>query len=566
MADLKQNSDAHDAHHELEQANGSIHAPLLVPIFRRIWLASLISNLGILILSVGAAWTMVRLDGEPQLVALVQTALMLPILCIAMPAGALADMFDRRKIGLIALGVSFTASCVLTGLAFTENLTPFSLLFFCFVIGGGMALFGPSWQASVPEQVPPAVLPQAVALNAISYNIARSFGPAVGGIIVATAGAVAGFATTAICYIPLLAVLFLWRREAQTSRLPPERIWSAIMAGGRYILHAPPAKMVLLRTFALGLAGGSISSLMPLVAHDLLEGTARTYGLILGAFGTGAVIGAMNVGRIRERFGSENTISLSALVLSGCIAIVAVSHWFVLTMAALVIAGAVWTGAVTLFNVNMQLSVPRWITGRALAAYQASIAGGIAIGSWLWGSLAEDTSVSAALIVSAATIAATTLLRYTWRLPDVTGAGLHEVRAGEMNVALDLTGRSGPINIELDYIVDRDDARAFFRAMQEVRPLRRRNGAYDWSLARDIADPRVWTERFSCPTWHDYLRMRDRNTQQEVAILDAAFAFHRGDTIIIRRRLERPLGSVRWRAETRDQGLRGMATIPPSSP
>ena len=277
-------------------ATDGIAAPLRHIAFRRIWAASLLSNLGLLIQAVGAAWAMTQMTSSADKVALVQTALMLPVMLIAMPAGAIADMYDRRIVSLVSLSIALLGATALTALAWLDLVTPNSLLAFCFVVGSGMALFGPAWQSSVTEQVPADMLPAAVALNGISYNIARSFGPAIGGIVVATAGAVAAFGANAVLYLPLVVALFVWRRESEPSRLPRERLNRAIVSGVRYIANSPSIKVVLLRTLVTGLIGGSISALMPLVVRDLLHGGAQTYGIMLGAFGMGAVIGALNIG------------------------------------------------------------------------------------------------------------------------------------------------------------------------------------------------------------------------------------------------------------------------------
>src|SRR5215468_10197311 len=242
-----------------------ITAPLRHVVFRRIWLASLLSNLGLLIQAVGAAWAMTQMTASADQVALVQTALMLPVMLIAMPAGAVADMFDRRIVALLSLGIALVGATTLTTLTFLGLVTPQILLALCFVVGSGMALFGPAWQSSVSEQVPSETLPAAIALNGISYNIARSFGPAIGGIVVAALGAVAAFALNAVLYLPLLIVLFLWNRISAPSRLPREKLNRAIVSGVRYITNSPPIKIVLLRTFVTGLIGGSIMALMPLV-------------------------------------------------------------------------------------------------------------------------------------------------------------------------------------------------------------------------------------------------------------------------------------------------------------
>lgn len=536
-------------------ASAGIWEPLRTPLFRRIWLASVLSNLGLLIQSVGAAWAMTQLTTAADMVALVQTALMLPILLISVAAGAIADMHDRRKVGLFALSVSLVGAASLTALTAAGMLTPWLLLSFCFAIGTGMALFGPAWQASVSEQVPPHALPQAVALNSISYNIARSFGPAIGGVIVAAAGAVAAFAANALLYVPLFIVLLLWRRTYVPPRLPPERIDRAITSGLRYVVHSPAIRIVLWRTFATGVAGGSVSALMPIIARDSLGGGAQTYGLILGAFGMGAVAGALNIGQIRQRIAGEHAINLCAAAMVIGISIVALSGSLALTAAALLVTGAAWMISVTLFNVGIQLSAPRWVAGRTLAAFQAAIAGGIAIGSWLWGQVTQDHGVTTALLASAAAMATTPLLGLWLRMPAAEQSDQDGVEMGAPDTKLALTGRSGPIVVEIEYRVATDEARAFYGAMQKVGRSRSRNGAYNWSIARDIVDPELWTERYHCPTWLDYLRHRDRYTAAEFTLQATAEAFHRvGEPMRVRRMLERPFGSVRWKDDAPDQG------------
>lgn len=535
-------------------AADGIAAPLRHAVFRRIWLASLLSNLGLMIQSVGAAWAMTQMTTAADKVALVQTALMLPIMLISMPAGAIADMYDRRVVSLVSLVIALAGAIGLTALTWAGAITPNILLAFCFVIGSGMALFGPAWQASVSEQVPPETLPSAVALNGISYNIARSFGPAIGGIVVAAAGAVAAFAANALCYVPLLVVLFLWRRVSEPSRLPRERLNRAIISGVRYIANSPSIRIVLARTLVTGIAGGSVSALMPLVARDLLHGGAQTYGIMLGAFGMGAVIGALNIGEMRKRMHGEAAIRLCAIVMGVAIVAVATSQMAVITAAALVVAGAVWMLAVALFNIGVQLSAPRWVAGRSLAAFQAAIAGGIAVGSWGWGHLADSIGVAGALVASGIVMTMSPLFGLWITMPPIGGRDEDADLLADPEVQLSLTGRSGPIVVEIEYRVDVDNARPFHTLMQDVQLSRQRNGAYGWSIARDLADPELWIERYHCPTWLDYLRQRNRATQSERALHQRAMAFHRGpDPVRIHRMLERPFGSVRWKEETPDR-------------
>lgn len=531
-----------------------ITTPLRYATFRRIWLASVLSNLGILIQGVGAAWSMTEMSSSAGKVALVQTALMLPAMLIAMPAGAIADMHDRRVVALVALTIAFCGATSLTALDWFGLTTPDMLLLLCFVVGSGMALMSPAWQSSVGEQVPAETLPAAVALNGISYNIARSFGPAIGGIVVATAGALAAFAINSVLYLPLMVALFLWKRVAEPSRLPREQLKRAIISGVRYIMNSPSIKIVLIRSMVTGVIGGSMSALMPLVARDLLGGGPQTYGLMLGALGLGSVIGALFIGEVRKRMSSEAAVRACTLTLGWTIAAVALSREPVLTAAALVLAGAVWTITWTLFNIGIQLSAPRWVAGRSLAAWQTAFSGGIAIGSWGWGRLADAAGVEMALLLSAVLMMLSPLIGLWLKMPPIASRGKDAEPLADPEVRLALTHRSGPLVVEIEYRVAPENARAFHNLMQDIQLYRQRNGAYGWSIARDIADPEVWTERYHCPTWLDYLRQRNRWTQSERALDRQATALHIGpDPVRVRRMLERPFGSVRWKEEVPDR-------------
>src|SRR5271165_755169 len=479
------------------EAGSGILSPLRHAVFRRIWTASLLSNLGLLIMSVGAAWSMTQMTASADKVALVQTALMLPVALISAPTGAIADMFDRRIVGLVALTIALAGAVSLTGLAWFGVVTPALLLSFCFLIGSGMALFGPAWQASVGEQVPSSALPAAIALNGISYNIARSFGPAIGGVIVASAGAIAAFATNALFYLPLIVVLFLWRRVQEPARLPPERLARAVVSGVRYILHSPSIRIVLARTLITGIVGGSVSALMPLVARDLPHRGAENYGVMLGSFGVGAVIGALNVSNLRSWLGAEQAIRLCVIVMGAGVAVVALSSLSLLTGAALVFAGAGSTASVTLFNVGVQLAAPRWVAGRALAAYQASIAGGIALGSWIWGSTANVVGVKGALLLSSTALLASATLGFwmritvmiiSWRPPGWSVMSRLTARLGRLEAVLKPSGRAFVLVWRADKNGPLAGKEAEYRAEHGVGP-------YDTLVTVIIRSERRGTER-----------------------------------------------------------------------
>ncbi|MEZ5852427.1 MAG: MFS transporter [Hyphomicrobiaceae bacterium] len=537
------------------KSKGSNFSPLRHGVFRRMWLASVFSNLGLFILGVGAAWDMTQLSGTPSMVALVQTATMLPVALFSLASGAIADMFDRRKVALAALLISIAGAIVLTVIAWTGHISPASILVLCFVVGTGTALLWPAWGAAVGEQVPSDVLPAAVALNGISFNAARSFGPAVGGLIVAAAGGVAAFGTTVLFYLPLLIVLYLWQRKLEPSRLPPESLGRAIISGVRYVSNAPSIRVVIGRTLIVGLAGGSVSALLPLVSRDLLTGGAQLFGLLLGAFGIGSILGAFSFPQLRVRLSGEGSARLCSTGMGLAVIAIAESRWPALTFPALVLFGAAWTACMMTFNVTVQMSAPRWVAARSLAAYQASVAAGVALGGWGWGVFANDWGVDRALLASAVMLLVTPVLGRWMRVP--TAAEQRAVSGDELidpDVRMPLTARSGPIVVEIEYRVDPKRARLFYEVMQRVRSSRTRNGAYGWSIARDIEDPELWVERYHCPTWYDYLRQRNRPTTTERRLHARALEFHMGaEPVRIHRMLERPVGSVRWKETTPDR-------------
>ncbi len=529
-------------------------APLREKTFRTIWTASLFSNFGQLILGVGAAWEMTRLSNSPSMVALVQTAMMVPLMLVALPAGAVADMFDRRKIALTGLAFSALSAALLTTLAFLDMTTPWMLLGFCVLIGGGVALYSPSWQASIGEQVSSQNLPAAIALGTISYNIARSFGPALGGLVVLAFGARAAFGINAAFYIPLWLAFFFWTRRHTPSRLPPERIDRAIVTGARYALHSPPVRTALVRALFFGLASATASALAPLVAKDMLAGDAATFGILLGATGVGAVLGALFVSDIRERIGSEMAVRAFAVGTGLSLIAIGLSHSLVITCIAFFVIGACNILTVALINVSVQMSAPRWVTARALSLYTSALTAGIGFGAWGWGEFAAHWNVAIAFVASGVAVMATALLGFFFRLANDDEVDNSQVDIGyEPEVALGLTMRSGPIVVEVEYDVDPEQARDFYGVMVRLQRARNRIGAFDWSISRDVANPAIWVERYHCPTWGDYLRMRDRYTQSEFELQELADSFNRtGHGHRVRRRLERPFGSVRWKADSPD--------------
>lgn len=517
-------------------------APLKDTTFRAIWLASIASNFGGLIQSVAAAWLMTSISRSADMVALIQASTSLPIMLFSLVAGAIADNFNRRQVMLVAQSFMLVVSALLTLCAYLGLITPWLLLTFTFLIGCGTALNNPAWQASVGDMVPRAQLAAAVTLNSIGFNLTRSVGPAVGGVIVATAGAAAAFAVNALSYLPLIYVVARWRPAVPARTLPRERLATAITAGLRYVAMSPNIEKVLLRSFLFGLMAIAVLALLPLVARDLLGGGAPVFGLLLGAFGVGAIGGAFLSGRLRMQLTSEAIVRLAFLGFGLCAITAALSRMLWLTGAGLFLGGACWVLALSLFNTTVQLSTPRWVVGRALALYQTATFGGMALGSWLWGLAAESQGASWALLIAGALMAVGAGVGLLLPLPQLTTLNLDPLnRWKQPLLALDLQPRSGPIAIMIEYIIRESDVPTFLSTMHDRRRVRLRDGARHWTLMRDLENPEIWIESYHFPTWTEYVRYNYRTTQADAAIGDAIRALHAGsEPPRVRRTIIRP--------------------------
>jgi len=527
--------DEHDTH------RSSTLAPFRHGIFRAVWTASLASNFGGLIQSVGAAWLMTSITTSSDMVALVQASTALPIMLFSLACGAIADSFDRRKVMLVAQSFMLIVSVLLTIFAYKGLITPWLLLSFTFLIGCGTALNNPSWQASVGDMVPREDLPAAVALNSMGFNLTRSVGPAIGGIIVAAAGAAAAFAVNAASYIALLTVLARWKPNLPASKLPRETLGAAMGAGIRYVAMSPNIGKVLLRSSTFGFTSGSILALLPLVARDLVQGGPLTFGIMLGAFGLGAVGGALISGRLRQMLSSEVMVRCAFVGFAICALTAALSSYAWLTAAGLLIGGACWVLALSHFNVTVQMSTPRWVVGRALSIYQMATFGGIALGSWIWGVVAETHGVETALIASSLTMLAGGAIGFAVPLPQLTTMNLDPLnRWTEPLLSLDLKPRSGPIAIMIEYVIQEQDLPEFIELMAERGRIRRRDGARNWTLARDLENPDIWMESYHTPTWLEYVRHNTRATFADAAISERIRALHSGtERPRVRRLIER---------------------------
>jgi predicted MFS family arabinose efflux permease len=426
----------------------------------------------------------------------------------------------------------------------TGSVTPSLLLGFTFLIGCGAAAFAPAWQASIGDQVPRTLIAPAVMANAVGFNLARSVGPALGGILVAAAGAAVAFIVNAVSYLGILATLLWWRPRRSASELPPEPLGQAVGAGLRYVGLSPHLLSILSRCALYTFPIVAVPALMPVVARDLLGGGAATYGVMMGGFGAGAMLGALSSATLRQRYTSDALLRMMSAL--ACVAVVGIgqSRWMGLTLLANVLAGGAWTLSFANFNIAVQLSSPRWVTGRMLAIYQTVVFASMAVGAWWWGEYASVVGLRSALTV-AGVASLLSLLAARW-LPiaaEQLGSFDPRMRAALTPPSVDVHPTSGPIVVVIEYRVPPDKAVEFVGVINEVSRIRRRDGARAWSISQDVDDVDLWVERFECPTWLDYLRWRTRPTQSDQAVRERLVRLIAGEHGKVRRLVVRPPGS-----------------------
>ncbi|HKZ74665.1 MAG TPA: MFS transporter [Steroidobacteraceae bacterium] len=516
-------------------------SPFRYPIFRHVWIANRASQFGGMIQQVGAAWLMLSIASSAGMVTLVQASSTLPIVMLALVAGALADNFDRRRMMIAAQVFMLVVSTALAVCTYLGLTTPWLLLSFTFLIGAGNAFNGPAWHASVGEMVAREELPAAVALNSMGFNAARSFGPAIGGVLVAAAGAAAAFAVNVVTYVGIVAVLARWRRPLERRLLPRERLGMAVLAGIRYVAMSPHISSTLVRGLVFGAGASALTALMPLIARDLIGGNSVTYGVLLGAFGIGAVVGAFLSHRLRQLLKNEMIVRCGHVAFAVAATVSAFSTWLPATTAAMLLAGAGWLLTLATFNVTAQTSAPRWVVARALSLYQVATFGGIAAGSWLWGLLTERYGLASALVISAGVLLIGAALGWRLAVPQTEDLDLDPLgRWKEPEIAVKIEPRSGPVVVTIEYRIHEDDVLEFLAAMSERRRIRRRDGARRWTLLRDLGDHELWIERYHSPTWLDYVRQNQRVTQDDAAVMERIQALHRGpERPRVRRMIER---------------------------
>ncbi|EGP55525.1 MFS permease [Agrobacterium tumefaciens F2] len=515
------------------KSSTSSFAPLAQPVFAVLWAATVLGNTGSFMRDVASSWLMTDLSASPAAVAMVQAAGTLPIFLLAIPAGVLTDILDRRKF-LIAIQLLLASVSVsLMVLAHTGMLSVSALIGLTFLGGIGAALMGPTWQAIVPELVKREDIKSAVALNSLGINIARSIGPAVGGILLAAFGAAVTYGADVASYFIVIAALLWWPRAKNANDALAEGFFGAFRAGLRYTRASRPLHVVLLRAAIFFVFASAVWALLPLVARQLLGGDASFYGILLGAVGAGAIGGALIMPKLRARFDADALLLgaalITALVMAGLS--FAPPQWLALII--LLFLGGAWITALTTLNGTAQAVLPNWVRGRGLAVYLTVFNGAMTAGSLGWGAVGEAAGVPGTLLIGAAGLFVAGLVMHRLKLPTGDADMVPSNHWPEPLIAEPVAHDRGPVLILIEYNVEKHHRSAFLHALDELSQERRRDGAYGWGVTEDSADPQKIVEWFMVESWAEHLRQHKRVSNADADLQGKVLAYHSG--------LERPV-------------------------
>lgn len=510
-------------------STSSSFAPLRQMTFAVIWIATILGNTGSFIRDVSSSWLVLELGGGPAAVSMIQAAGTLPVFLLAIPAGVLADILDRRRFLSIVQLCMAVLSLSLMFLSHTGGLSIPILIAVTFLGGTCAALVGPAWQAIVPELVPPEDMKNAVSLNSLGVNIARAIGPAAGGLLLASLGAAVAYGADVTSDILVVAALLWWRRSTKRESALPEQFFGAFRAGLRYTRASRELHVVLLRAVMFFVFASCLWALLPLIARNLLHGGASFYGVLLGAVGAGAILGALVLPRLRQRLSADQLMLAAAVVSALVMALLASEPPKAVALLALLLLGGAWITALTTLNGVAQAILPNWVRGRGLSIYLMAFNGAMAGGSLGWGALADGAGVVSTLWISAAGMLLVAFALYRVRLPHA------EVDLGASNqwpeplLAEPVPFDRGPVLIQIDYRVTREDLPRFVTAINELSGERRRDGAYAWGVTQDAADPGRVVEWFMVESWAEHLRQHQRFSHAGVDLQHEAIRYHQGN-------------------------------------
>ncbi len=498
--------------------------PLRVPMFRNLLIADLVSDIGTFMQGVGAAWLMVSQGAGPLLVALTQTASALPFFLLALPAGALGDIFDRRKLIVTTEVWMVSVATAIAALTLLHWITPWMLLLLTVALSIGDALEAPTWRAILPEVVPREDLLPAIALNGIEFNLARAIGPALGGFLIAVAGVATTFTLNALSFLVVLWVIVRWKRPAQQRGLPRETLSGATRAAFRYTRNTPEMLTVLGRIAVIMFFASPFWALLPTVAHQLRE-SATLYGLLLTVFGGGAMLGALALQRARSFFSVDAVLAMGTTVFAAALWATATFRSIALLCIVIAFGGAAWTIVMSLMSTVMQNVAPDWVRARAAAIFMLVYMGAWAAGSAFWGYVAGHRGTHFSFLVAAIGTAVSPVLILISRLPNTAadlGAWDHWRKPMLVDeVQLD----QGPVLVTVEYEIEAKDSDEFLAALEEFSRVRRRDGAARWGVYYDTEHPTLYLETFTVESWAEHLRQHDRLTQADRAVEERLHRF-----------------------------------------
>jgi len=511
---------------DVSMTGATTPAPLRNAAFCSIWSSAKVANLGWLVQTVAIGWQMVTITASDLMVALVQASTTLPAFILSIVAGAIADTHSRRSVMIIGLSLIALASVALAVAAAFGFLSPWLILALGFMAGCGFALNDPAWHASVGDILDKRDIPAAVTLMSIGYNMTRSVGSALGGVILAFLGSLAAFLFSACSNLAPLAAVLRNKWHARPSPLPAERISTAIRDGIRFTALFSDIRATIMRATLFGLAAIAILALLPLVARDRLAGGPIAYGVLFAGFGTGACVAGLNNRLLRKVIPQEWLMAIASIACAVCCISLAFTSSVPLATLALAIGGAGWVITWTGFDVWVQLASPRWVVGRTLSIYYAFLSGGMAAGSWIWGNVAQSYSLASSLELAAAALLLVAASGFVLQVH----LGAEGDQQGSVfpapSVALDLKPQSGPIAARTEYSIDESDLDSFFDHMRTRRYALARAGARDWTLQRNLRKPSHWTETFRTPAWMSFRRLHHRLSLSDQDVSQLLAALH----------------------------------------
>lgn len=478
-----------------------------------------------------SGWLMTILDPRPLSVSLVQVASTLPLFLWAIPAGALADIVDRRKLLLVGELSIMAASIPLAILVARHLVTPVSLLLITFAVSSAAAIIAPAWQAVVPQLVPRSELPAAISANTVSINVSRAVGPGLSGALVHLIGIAAPFWIDAFSNAGVIGGLLWWHPPARAqAELPPEPFASALRTGLRHARFNAPLGATLIRTTAFMLFASAYWGLLPLIARDQIGGGPALYGTILGAIGAAAVAASLALPWATSKLGADRLLAAATLGTAIAMVLFGIAHTAAVALLAALAAGACWMVAVSSLNVSAQVALPDWVRGRGLAVFVTVLFGAMSLGSSLWGEVAALEGLPAALILAASGALLATALTWRWKLQ--TGSGLD--LSPSMHWPTPITTRKiegdrGPVLVMIEYRIDAHHRAAFLHALARYSRERRRDGAYDWRLFEDPATDGKFVETFLTDSWLEHLRQHARVTRADRLLEEAVRRFQVGE-------------------------------------